>query len=474
MQMMIGDQFTESVSGERTRITNPSDGSPAGEVPSGGEEDVRLAVEAASEAFLRWSEIPNSHRGIALFRSAELIRREADRLALILTTEQGKPLREAKDEVLGAAAVFEYYAGSASLITAGYSDRLPRYGYGVVQRKPLGVCAAIIPWNMPVLIAAWKIGAAIVTGNTLVLKPSIHAPMAVLALGEVMQRSGLPTGVLNIITGNGPDAGDPLIRHDAVKKISFTGSIETGRSIAGATAGTMKRLTLELGGNDPMIICSDVDPVAAADAALALRLYNCGQICTSPKRMIVMDEIHDAFVSRLQQTIPEVIIGDGCDPASRIGPLNNETGKTGVEDAILRLEEEGARILRGELSPELSQKGFFCPPALATGCAADSTVLSEEIFGPLIPVIRADDLDEAIDSANSTRYGLGASIWTEHIKTAEWAAEELEAGIVWVNQHMKLPPEVPFGGVKGSGFGRENGLSFIDAYTGEKTILISR
>jgi len=298
--------------------------------------------------------------------------------------------------------------------------------------------------------------------------------MAVLALGEVMQRSGLPAGVLNIITGNGPDAGDPLIRQDAVKKISFTGSIETGRAIAGVTAGTMKRLTLELGGNDPMIVCSDVDPVAAADAALALRLYNCGQICTSPKRMIVLDEIHDAFVSRLQQTIPEVVIGDGTNPASRIGPLNNEAGKTSVEDAILKLEDEGAKILRGKISAGLHRDGFFCPPALATGCAADSEVLKEEIFGPLLPVIRAFDLDEAIDIANNTRFGLGASIWTQHIASAERAAEELEAGVVWVNQHMKLPPEVPFGGVKGSGYGRENGLSFIDAYTGEKAILISR
>lgn len=474
MQMMIGDYFTESVSGERTQITNPANGGPAGEVPSGGKEDVDLAVEAAGEAFRRWSELPNSHRGVALFRSAGLIRQEADRIAHILTTEQGKPLREAKDEVLGAAAVFEYYAGSASLITSGYSDTLPRYGYGVVQKRPLGVCGAIIPWNMPILIAAWKIGAALVTGNTLVLKPSIQAPMAVLALGEVMERAGLPPGVLNIVTGNGADAGDPLIRHEAVRKISFTGSIETGRSIAETTAGAMKRLTLELGGNDPMIVCSDVDPVAAADAALALRLYNCGQICTSPKRMIVMDEIHDAFVSRLQQTIPEVFIGDGIDPASRIGPLNNEAGRVGVEEAIQMLEDEGAHIFRGKLSAGLSEQGFFCPPALATGCAADSKVLMEEIFGPLIPVIRANDLDEAIEIANSTRFGLGASIWTQTINTAEQVAEELQAGIVWVNQHMKLPPEVPFGGVKGSGYGRENGLSFIDAYTEEKTILIAR
>ncbi|MCP1714495.1 acyl-CoA reductase-like NAD-dependent aldehyde dehydrogenase [Methanocalculus alkaliphilus] len=474
MQMMIGDQFTESISGERTRIINPADGKPAGEVPKGGKEDVDRAVMAAGDAFRSWSDLPTSRRGMVFWRSAELIRREADRLALILTTEQGKPLREAKDEVLGAAAVFEYYAGSASLITAGYADRLPRYGYGVVQRRPLGVCGAVIPWNMPVLIAAWKIGAALITGNTLVLKPSINAPMAVLGLGEVMIRSGLPPGVLNIVTGNGREAGDPLIAHPDVRKISFTGGIETGEHVAEVAARTMKRLTLELGGNDPMIICSDMDPAMMADAALRLRLYNAGQICTSPKRIIVEEGIHDAFTTHLERLIRDVRVGDGTDPGSMMGPLNNAAVRQSVEDAVQALEDEGAAIIRGGMPEGLPENGFFYHPVLCTGVSEDSKIMAGEIFGPVLPIIRAADLDDAIMIANDTQYGLGASIWTRDIAAAENAAEALEAGIVWVNQHMKLPPEVPFGGIKKSGSGRENGLAFIDAYTEEKTILINR
>ncbi|RQD83071.1 MAG: aldehyde dehydrogenase [Methanocalculus sp. MSAO_Arc2] len=472
MQMMIGDQFVESVTGKRVEIINPATCTPCGEVPSGGKDDVDIAVQVAQAAFPGWASIPSSKRGIILSRSADLIRREADRLALILTTEEGKPLYEAKDEVYGAAAVFEYYAGSVSHLLAGYTEQLPRYGYGMVQRKPLGVCGAIIPWNMPVLIAAWKIGAALATGNTLVLKPSMMAPMAVLALGEAIQRSGLPPGVLNIITGYGEDAGNPLVMHPDVQKISFTGGIETGRQVA--AAATMKRVTLELGGNDAMIICSDVDPVAVADAALALRMYNCGQICTSPKRMIVLPEIYDAFISRLEQRLPDVVAGDPTSSSSMIGPLNNTQVLAGVRDAVMQLADEGARIVEGSLPDGVHDAGFFHPPVLATGCAGDSKVLGEEIFGPVIPVICADDLDDAIDIANNTRYGLGASIWTRDMKAGRTAAEELVAGIVWINQHMKLPPEVPFGGVKESGIGRENGMSYIEAYTEEKTILVAR
>ena len=474
MQMMIADQFVESISGKRTQINNPATGAPCGEVPTGGREDLDLAVHAAYDAFSGWSALPTSRRGGVLYRSAELIRREADRLALILTTEEGKTLREAKDEVHGAAAVFEYYAGSASLVSVGYADMLPRYGSGIVQRRPLGVCGAIIPWNMPVLIAAWKIGAALVTGNTLVLKPSIMAPMAVLALGEVMIRSGLPPGVLNIVTGSGAEVGDPLITHPEVKKISFTGGTETGRHVAEVSAQTMKRVTLELGGNDPMIICSDVDPVAVAEAALRLRLYNCGQICTSPKRLIVDDEIHDEFVTHLKRRILEVVVGDGTDPSSMMGPLNSEEGRLSVSDAILNLKEGGCQIIEGLLPVDLRSRGYYHPPVLVTGCDGDLSGLKEEIFGPVIPVIRSFDLDDAIDIANNTRFGLGASVWTRDIGRAQRAAEDLEAGIVWVNQHMKLPPEVPFGGVKGSGIGRENGLAFIENYTEEKSILISR
>ncbi|MCP1661976.1 MAG: aldehyde dehydrogenase [Methanocalculus sp. MSAO_Arc1] len=474
MQMMIGDSYVESVSEERIRINNPANGTECGEVPAGKKEDLERAVSAAEEAFRGWADLLPTHRGIVLFRSAGQIRREADRLALILTTEQGKPLREAKDEVLGAAAVFEYYAGSASLVNAGYIDQMPRYGDGIVQRKPLGVCGAIIPWNMPILIASWKIGAALVTGNTLVLKPSIQAPMAVLALGEMMQRSGLPPGVLNIITGGGEAVGDPLARHRGIAKISFTGGIETGHQVARAASESMKRLTLELGGNDPMIVCSDVEPAAVADAALALRMYNCGQICTSPKRMIVLPEVYDAFCARLEERVQGVAAGDPTSSQSMIGPLNNAEGLAGVEDAVSLLADEGAQITWGKLPDGLHDAGFFHPPVLATGCGGDEKVLREEIFGPVIPVIRAADLDDALQIANNTSYGLGASIWTRDMRSARVAADELEAGIVWINQHMKLPPEVPFGGVKESGIGRENGRSFVDAYTEEKTILISR
>jgi succinate-semialdehyde dehydrogenase/glutarate-semialdehyde dehydrogenase len=319
------------------------------------------------------------------------------------------------------------------------------------------------------------VGPALVTGNTLVLKPATTTPLTNLSLAYAMYEAGLPKGVLNVVTGPGGSVGDEIVRNPLIKKISFTGSIETGKRVLQAASSRMKRVTLELGGSDPMIVCDDADIKKAVDGAIHGRFYNCGQTCTAAKRLFIFESIADRFVDQLRSRAERLTVGNGMDEGVDMGPLNNRGQWEQIKALVDEVRERGeGRVIAGGKVPEGERyaNGFFYLPTLVADVAPGSRLLTEEVFGPVLPIVVVKGLEEAIERANDTKYGLGSSIWTTDLEKARVACERLESGITWVNQHVKLPPEMPFGGVKESGIGRENGLDAIDAYYELKSIML--
>lgn len=472
--MHINGKDEEAFSGEFFDIINPATGELIDQVPKSTEEDAAIAVEAALSASGNWASLSPHKRARVFYRAIEILRQRKDSLASLLTQEQGKPLIEAKNEIEGFSNVLEYYCGLASS-SHGDFIRVPQSGYAISVRKPLGVCAAVIPWNMPALIMAWKIGPALIAGNTLVLKPASSTPLTNLILTSVLSEAGLPAGVLNVVTGPGEIVGEALVKDRRVKKVSFTGDPATGKRVAELASSGKKRVTLELGGSDPMLVCDDADIESAVIGALRGRFYNCGQTCTAVKRLYVFESIAEEFIRKLEISIRKLRVGNGMDENTDIGPLNNRTQWEHVKELVAEIEEnsEGKIIVGGKIPTNIAlQKGFFFEPTLIVDVPEESRLLKEEVFGPVLPVVKVKDLDEAIEEANSTIYGLGASIWTKNLDRAISGCEQLNAGIIWVNQHLKVAPEVPFGGVKESGIGRENGPYALSEHLDVKTIML--
>jgi betaine-aldehyde dehydrogenase len=475
MKMRIGGEWTEAAGGAYVEVTNPATGEGIDHIPSGDGRDVNTAVAAAESAFPRWAKKPYGERGMILGRCARLLRERISTLAPLLTQEQGKPLAEATGELMGLAHVLEYYHSVSGTITGEYRN-LHIYGNAMVVHTPLGVVGAIIPWNMPALLMGWKVGPALLAGNTMVLKPATSTPLTSLAIAGLFEEAGLPPGVLNIVTGSGKDVGEPLVVHPAVRKISFTGQGDTGKRIAELAARDFTRTTLELGGCDPMIVCDDADIDEAVEGALRGRFYNCGQVCTAVKRLYVFEDIAERFTRHLAARISELRVGNGMERGVDMGPLNNAEQHRKIAALVEQVRERGeGAIVTGGSIPEGDAfvRGHFYSPTLVTDVAADSPLLREEVFGPVLPVVAVEGLDDAIEQANASKYGLGASVWTRDIRRIATACEALQAGIVWANQHLRIPPEVPFGGVKESGIGRENGYGSIDNYSNIKSILIA-
>ncbi|MBP2134080.1 succinate-semialdehyde dehydrogenase/glutarate-semialdehyde dehydrogenase [Methanomicrobium sp. W14] len=455
-------------------VINPATGETVGSVPEYTTEDVSGAVDRAEGGFFEWSEKSVRFRSVVLFRAAELVREEQGRLSELLTSEQGKILPEAKNEVQGFANVLEYYA-SISGTVAG--DAFPKsdYGYAFTKKEPLGVCGAIIPWNMPVLIMAWKVGPALAAGNSLVLKPSGKTPLTAIEISKIMKKAGLPEGVLEIVTGRGETTGRAVAENRKISALSFTGSVRTGDEIEKKSCGTKKRLTLELGGSDPMVVCSDADIDMAVSGAASGRFYNCGQTCTAVKRLFLFEDIADEFIEKLKTKTAAIRVGNGHLKGVRMGPMNSQKGLSDIERIIDESKRGGDEILSGgnRLTGAEFESGNFFEPTIIKNPYEKSNLLNEEIFGPVLPVVVVGGMDEAVEYANKTKFGLGASVWTKSLKNAYSFSDSVDAGIVWVNKHLKIPPEVPFGGEKASGTGRENGLSALDRYMREKTVIIS-
>jgi len=455
-------------------VTNPADGTIVGNIIAGSAYDVDNVVSRASDAFSTWSVTEPLDRGKLLFSAANRVRKDREGLARLLTCEQGKPLHESLNEISGFARILEYYASISGTIRGDYA-KSKAYGHMLVSRRPIGVCAAIIPWNVPALIMGWKIGPVLAAGNTMVLKPSQTAPLTCIALAEHLYAAGFSKEVFQIVTGSGEIVGEALARHRDIRSLSFTGSIETGKNVALLAAKSLKRLTLELGGSDAMIVCDDADLDLAAKGAVSGRFFNCGQTCTAIKRIFVEESIYDSFLARITNLVNRMKIGNGLEKGVDMGPMHT-VGQRNKLSLLLEKtieKDEGSLLIGGMIpnEPDLQRGNFFYPTVL-TDVSSDAPVMKEELFGPVLPVASYNKLEDAISMANDTKFGLGASIWTDDMKRITKAIDELQAGILWVNQHLRIPPEVPFGGVKSSGLGRENGRYAIEHYLEEKSILI--
>lgn len=473
--MRIGGIETASSDDRWIRVTNPATGEEVDWVPSGTEEDVQWAVETAENSFETWRDTSARDRGKILFKAAKLVRDMHAPLAPLLTREEGKPLHEAIDEIRGFANILEFYAGVSASLQGEYIP-LGSKGDCIVEHEPLGVCGAIIPWNMPAIIMGWKVGPALLAGNTVVIKPSSTAPLTILHLARLMEEAGIPGGVLNVVTGDGETAGSALVRNPIIKKLSFTGSTDTGALVLDLSRTTRKDLILELGGSDPMIVWKDANIEDSVKGILRGRYYNAGQTCNAVKRLYLHEEIAERLLSALIPRIQAMLLGNGLDPHVEIGPLHSAAGRDMIVRQIEQvIEKEEGKILAGGEVPQGNEyeRGYFYRPTLISDLAEDSPLFMEEIFGPVLPVRTFSTLDEAIGMANHSRYGLGASIWTLDLTIARSVFRYVDAGIVWVNRHQTVPPEVPFGGVKESGMGRENGIEAIHHYSRTKSLFVS-
>jgi len=469
--MRINGAGVPALDGRTIAVRNPATGEEIATIPRGTAGDVRNAADAAKMAFESWKNTRSRDRGKVLFSAAQAGRQQTDDLARLLTMEQGKPLREATDEIRGFCNVLEYYAACA----AQGMDQFIDLGAGsgaIVRQEPLGICGAIIPWNMPALIMAWKTAPALLAGNSLVLKPSSTAPLTVLRLAEILERSGLPAGVLNVVTGTGDKAGEALVREKGIDTLSFTGSVETGGHVCALAAKAGIPATLELGGSDPMVVMPDADIGAAVKGAVHGRFYNAGQVCSAVKRLFVHETVAEEFLQKITREVRALRFGNGLDPEVRMGPLNNRAGLDQIRTLVEQVQDrqEGTVYAGGEPAQNLPGEGYFYPPTIVTGVPEDSSLLTREVFGPVLPVVPFPDLDTAIRYANNTTYGLGASVWTHDTRVIGRFFREVRAGIVWVNRHVSVPPEIPFGGMGGSGNGRENGKYAFMNYSKSRTL----
>ncbi|MFQ5637467.1 MAG: aldehyde dehydrogenase family protein [bacterium] len=474
-QMFVNGEYVDSVSGEVTEIYNPATGEVVDSVPKGSKQDTQMAIDAAAEAFKTWSAIPFSKRGEVLFQTSSLIRENERELATLLTKEQGKPLRESFLEIRRFAHTVDHYAGLAKNIRGGHVPLLDTNRHGLIIKRPFGVCGAIVPWNFPVSLMGNKIAPGLLAGNTFVVKPAGTTPLTATRVVALMCKAGLPAGVLNIVTGPGGTVGREILENPKVRKIGFTGATDTGVKVMEAAAKQIKRVTLELGGSDPMIVCDDADLDRAVSAASVGRFFNCGQACLAVKRLYLFESIADEFINKLIGKAKKLRIGNGLAEGTMIGPLHSRSQREEVEAQIQDAVDKGAAILAGGSRPEGESfdSGFYFLPTLLTDIDESSRIVREEVFGPALPIMRVRDFDEAIAKANDHIYGLGSSIWTRDLSRANRAAERIDAGYTWINSNQVIYDELPFGGLKQSGLGKEHGCEALDYYLETKSVVVA-
>ena len=466
----VGGEWRPSLSGQTYEKRNPMHPSETiGEFPASGEADVEAAVSAAAAAFPGWAATPAAQRAAVLTRAAEALERRVEQIAQDMTAEMGKPLRESRGEAARGAAILRFFAGES---WRPKGELYEQTGGGAVYtvRRPLGVVGLITPWNFPAAIPLWKASPAVVFGNTVVLKLAQDAPLTGLHLAACFEEAGLPAGVLNVVVGRGSEVGTPLVRHPQVHAISFTGSVAVGRQVRDEATVLGKRVQLELGGHNPLIVMADADLDRAVEAAFAGAFWSAGQKCTATRRIYVQEPVYEEFRSRLVERIESGVVGDPADPQTEVGPIVNEKQLGDVLAGIERGKAEGGTILAG--GERLDDDAYLLGPTLFEGVADNAYLSCEEVFGPVTSLYRFADLDEALRRANAVEFGLSASIFTSDLGAVQRFVNELEAGVLHVNsQTAGAEVHVPFGGIKGSGFGpHEQGRSALEFYTEVVTV----
>ncbi len=475
-QLFIDGQWVDAESGKTFTTPNPATGENLAEVAEADKADIDKAVSAARRAFEgKWSKISARDRGRILYKLSKLIEENSAELAALETADNGKPIKESTYVDLPQVAEnFEYFAGWATKIE-GETIPVPGQMFNYTLREPVGVCGQIIPWNFPLLMAAWKLAPALASGNTVVLKPAEQTPVTAMELGKLIQEAGFPEGVVNIVPGYGETAGAALAAHPGIDKIAFTGSTEVGKLIAKAAAENLTKVSLELGGKAPNIVFADADMDQAVSGAMMGIFFNQGQVCCAGSRLFVEEKVKDEFLGRLKEKASKINVGDPMDKATHMGPQVSAEQLSRIKSYVDVAQKEGATVLSGGESPKLEgafQKGYFFQPTIFSDVNNQMRVAQEEIFGPVVSVITFRDEDDLIKQANDTIYGLSAGIWTRDITRAHRFAKEIKAGVVWINTFNMFNAASPFGGYKQSGYGREMGKHALEMYTHVKSVWV--
>jgi aldehyde dehydrogenase (NAD+) len=474
--MLIDGRWVQAASGKTFESRNPATGELLATVAEGDAEDVNRAVAAARRAFEgEWAKMKPFERQNILLKLADLVEKHFDELSLLDTLDMGAPISRTRTSSRRALGMLRWYAAMAvSIHGETIENSLPGEFVSFTLKEPVGVVGAIIPWNGPLTAAIWKVGPVLATGCTVVLKPAEEAPLTALRLGELMLEAGVPPGVVNIVPGYGETAGAALAAHPDVDKVAFTGSHLTGQQIVKASAGNLKRLSLELGGKSPDIVFADADLETAVPGAGMATFANSGQICSAGTRLFVERKVYDEFVGRVAEFGRSLRVGNGVDPDTQIGPLVSEQQLERVTGYLGIARQEGARAVTGgeRLTEGPFARGYFVPPTVFADVRDDMRIAREEIFGPVISAIPFTDIDEVIRRGNNTIFGLGSGVWTRDLSKAHRLARGLRAGTVWINCYQAMDPAVPFGGYKMSGYGRESGIQQMDEYLNVKAVWI--